>query len=121
MAEGAILGFQRQNIEVEVTGTTVTVPDNNIARLMYYLHCVNSCIPGFEIPERLRRYQNYYLLSDDDRANVVAHALLLKPEILNNEVFFLVGDNDMSELDLRLFYSICGHVLLYCLSVKSIN
>ncbi len=93
----AVFGLQRDSLEVEVTGTTTTVPNNSLARLMYYLKCVRSCLPSLDIPDRLCNYNNYFYMSNDDSKTVVAYAVLLSPDVLNNEVFFPVSDSYMGK------------------------
>ena len=41
--------FNEGRIEVEVIGRTVTIPDNDFARLMYYLSCVDTVISYDEL------------------------------------------------------------------------
>lgn len=68
---------------VKRTGKKCNVPHNNIARLMYYLSCVGSCmqVEGNFFPPRLRQYDEYYSLSDDEKKAVVACAILFNPVV----------------------------------------
>ena len=83
------LGFQ--SLDVKLTGKTVYVPDNYLAKLMYYLSCVAVVL---EINEnnKLLEYQNYYLLSEKEEELVVIFAILFSPKILKEKYLFLVGE-----------------------------
>lgn len=81
--------FVRQGVHVEAIGQAVTVPDNGIAKLMYYLSCMSSCLEDF-IPREFTDYKNYYSLSEDMKAAIVALAILLKPEHIVGKVVFVV-------------------------------
>jgi len=78
----------QQGMHIEATGTRVSVPNNNIARLMYYLSCLNSCIDF--IPEEATQYSKYHLLSEGDKASIVALCVLVSPDLLLGKVLFPV-------------------------------
>jgi len=69
----------------EVYGTSVSIPNNNIARLMYYLKCVSGCLDDI-IPSTYTNYNNYYNLTSLEKKEVVAHALLCSPELLLGKI-----------------------------------
>ncbi len=50
--------FQKNEVELKRTGHTVTVPDNDVARLMYYLNCVYVAVQC-EQDSEIRRFTNY--------------------------------------------------------------
>lgn len=81
----------REGIGIRETGTKVTVPNDSIARLMYYLSCCNSCLEVLE--KRLTNYQNYYSLSAAEKTAVVALAAILSPDELLDNCFIPVDDN----------------------------
>lgn len=66
----ALLG--KTEISIKATGQKCTVPDNPIAKLMYYFNCVCSCIEFDNNPtiRCLRDYENYASLSSDEEAQV---------------------------------------------------
>ena len=58
--------FNEGRIEVEVIGRTVTIPDNDFARLMYYLSCVDTVISYDEL-DLLSDYEKYDLLTVEQK------------------------------------------------------
>ena len=83
------LGYQ--SLDVKLTGKSVYVPDNHLARLMYYLSCV-AVVLEVDKNNKLLEYQNYYLLTEKEEELVVVFALLFNPKILKEKYLFLVGD-----------------------------
>lgn len=67
-------------IGIKDTTVSTTVPNANMARLMYYLNCVNSLV-DFGIPQKYRDYQNYSKNTFDDGNSILIYAHLLSPEI----------------------------------------
>ena len=67
----------------------VSVPQNPKAILMYYLNCVATVIQ-LDDPalSRLKNYQNYYLLSEEETDALLALVILLSPDKLIGKVFF---------------------------------
>ena len=61
----------REN-EYDITnfGTIVTVPNNPIARCMYYLNCVDTVLDIDEFGF-LTDYAKYYLLDNSDKAKLL--------------------------------------------------
>ena len=66
----------------------VSVPQNPKAILMYYLNCVATVIQ-LDDPalSRLKNYQNYYLLSEEETDALLALVILLSPDKLIGKVF----------------------------------
>ena len=90
----AILG--RREIQIKKTGQTVTIPGDPIAKLMYYLDCVCSCVEAdddYSI-RCLRDYSNYSRLSDEEEAKLLILCLALSPDKLIGTVFFPNDDLD---------------------------
>ncbi|CAF1556217.1 unnamed protein product [Rotaria sp. Silwood1] len=81
---------QRNEFEVERTGIRVNVPNNDVARLMYYLNCVCIVIDCNNEPsiQRYTTYQNWYSLSLDEQKVLLALCYTFNPDILQNKVFF---------------------------------
>lgn len=83
------------DISIKAVGKVVSVPNNNIARLMYYLSCVNNCLEknGQKLLEqRHTDYQNFAQLSDEEHTLIVLLALLLSPDELIGLCFFVVDE-----------------------------
>jgi len=77
--------------EVKLRDTTwgVAVPNNDIAKLMYYIHWICTCIEPDDnsIISRLRDYKNYDRLSSNEEAQILALCLALSPDKLIGTVF----------------------------------
>ena len=85
----AIMG--RTEIKVKDTTQNTTIPNNDIAKLMYYLNCVCACIEPDDNStiNRLRDYKNYDRLSSDEEAQLLALCLALSPDKLIGTIFHL--------------------------------
>ena len=87
--------LERQQIGIKDTTTKTTVPNNPVAKLMYYFNCVCTCIDDSDDStfRRLRQYQsNYNSLSDEEEAMLLVLCLALSPDKLIDSVFFLSED-----------------------------
>ncbi len=71
--------FPTNNIKFARTGVTANVPNNDVARLMYYLNCVCVTIDCANDPEiqRYTSYSNWYRLSTDEKNHLLDSATLL--------------------------------------------
>jgi len=78
-----------ERVGIKKTGSKVTVPRNPTAKLMYYLDCVAHVIQ-LDNPNlsRLRNFERYYLLNDDEIDALLALVLLFSPDELIGKVFF---------------------------------
>lgn len=75
--------------EVEKTGVSVTVPNNDIAKCMYYLSCVCNTIECNE--GNIRRYtdyKNYWRMDEEDEEIIYKLCLTLSPDEFEDKVFF---------------------------------
>jgi hypothetical protein len=84
------LAFQRDEISVECTGTVTTVPNNDVARLMYYLNCVCTVIDCNHDPDiqRFTNYRNWSYLTVSEQAQLLVVCYTFSPDVFNNQVFF---------------------------------
>ena len=82
------LNYDYNSLKVETTGQTVYVPNNDLARLMYYLDCVLAVIQ-YEEDSRLTDYQNYLRLTEEEKKAVYALAALFQPNIFINAGVFI--------------------------------
>ena len=78
-----------QSLDVKQIGAHTTVPDNNLAKLMYYLSCVFTVIQ-FEDSYKYTNYSQYYLLSPEDEQTVLALAALFNPKIMIEASLFII-------------------------------
>ncbi|CAF3359138.1 unnamed protein product [Rotaria socialis] len=91
--------FGRQQLQIKRTGVTTTVPNNDVARCMYYLKCVCTTVECDDANIlRFTNYNNYWALSDDEDEIVFKLCLALSPDVLDDKVFFhsdaLCGDSN---------------------------
>jgi len=82
-----------EDVQVELIGQRTTVPNDNIAKLMYYLSTLSSCLDHM-IPDDYTSYTTYYNLSYQDKVEVVTLAILLSPDLLMGKVIFPVEAGD---------------------------
>ena len=78
------------------TSKNITVPNNDVAKLMYYLDCVSSVLnyKGFS---EYTNYNNYYNLSEQDMKELLVLINTFNPKILMDVgVFILTEDLDIN-------------------------
>ena len=66
-------------VQIRPFGVVVDVPDDDVAKLMYYLSCVDTVI-NYNIIDRLSDYKNYNLLTVDDLTLLFQLVLLFYPQ-----------------------------------------
>ena len=87
----------RDRFGLRPTSVRTKVPDDDVARLMYYLHCVFTAIEYKDQDvRRYRDYQEYDSLSYQEQRMVWFLASTLSPDEFDDKVFFhsdeLCGD-----------------------------
>lgn len=81
--------FQHHHYTLNDNSTNVIVPNNDIARLMYYLDCVCSTIEYNDNDiRRFRNYNHWSSLSTEDIRLLLMLCHTLNPTVFNNKVFF---------------------------------
>ena len=87
--------FGRTQVQLKKTGVNVTIPDSPTAKLMYYFDCVCSCAePDADSSiRRLRSYNNYSSLSNEEQAKLLVLCLALSPDKLIGSIFFPAEDD----------------------------
>jgi len=84
------------SITIKAVGKLTSVPNNNIARLMYYLSCVNNCLDkdgqSSLLDSRHTDFRNYDKLQDEEQTLIVLLSLLLSPDELIGVCFFVVDE-----------------------------
>ena len=81
--------FGTNSLEIEQTGQTTQVPNNDVARCMYYLACVCNTIECNE--GQIRRYtdyKNYWRLSNAEHEIVYKLCITLSPDEFEDKIFF---------------------------------
>lgn len=80
--------------KVEAIGELVTIPDNDIAKLMYYLSCVDTVINhDQEEDDILTDFQHYYLLTETQKNILFYLVLLFNPLIFFDAGVFIKDEN----------------------------
>ncbi|CAF0751734.1 unnamed protein product [Rotaria sordida] len=81
--------IQSTNFDVKAFGKNVTIPNADIAKIMYYIDCVCTVIDynDREI-QRYRNYSNWANMSDAEDRLIFILALALSPDELEKKVFF---------------------------------
>ena len=91
----ALMGRTQVHLK-KIDSSRASVPDNPKAKLMYYLNCIAYCI---EIDDdstmrRLRNFENYSSLSDEEEAKLLILILALSPDELIGKILFPADDSD---------------------------
>ena len=97
-----------KNVKVRTFGEKTTVPNHEIARLMYYLNCVYSVIEYDD--NTLTDYKNYDGLTGEEMLAVYAIAKIFHPSIFINAGIFIV-DQKLLFGDANKFYEITDETI----------
>ena len=97
------LGYK--SLKVEDNTVEVHIPDNDTAKLMYYLSCVSTVIM-YDKANKLTDYKNYDLLTIDEMADVYACAILLNPKMFLDAGIFIINPNLLTRGLCNQFYKI---------------
>ena len=100
----------QNKLKVEPYGTTTTVPQNNIAKLMYYLDCVLTVIE-YNRNSKLTDYKNYNNLNNEEEKLVIELALLLNPKIFIDAGIFILNSNLLPDSSDNKFYKITDETI----------
>ena len=92
-------------LKVERTGTVVHVPDNDLARLIYYLNCVLVVIQ-YEKNNKLTDYEHYYYLTSEEEKAVYGLAALFTPKIFIDAGVFILNPDLVPYGSSNTFYKI---------------
>ena len=84
----ATLGLNR--VRVDIYGEEVIVPNDNIAKLMYYLNCISTVI-DYQEPNILTNFRHYARLDKQERQVVYELATLLDPQLFIDKGIFIVN------------------------------
>ena len=98
-----------KNIRIKDSDKFTTIPDNAIAKLMYYLHCVSSVI-GI-IDHVLTDYQNYDELTSEQLVEVYNKSTEYSPDkFLSHKIFIINQDLPNNSLE-NEFYEITDETI----------
>ena len=103
----ATLGMNK--LKVEPYGNLTTVPNNIIAKLMYYLSCISSVIEYDD--NTLTDYQNYDDLTDEQLLAVLALAKLMDPQLFIDAGIFIVDPKLLPDSSGNQFYKITDETI----------
>lgn len=83
--------LNQTQIGVKDDTVSTSVPNNSIARLMYYLNSICTLVPIDDQGKfaKLRRYQNYLSLNQDEIDVLIQITALINPKVLLNNCLFV--------------------------------
>jgi len=90
----ALVGSVETELSIRAVGVSVNIAEDNIAKLMYYLNSMHTCLGGEIIPDQFTDHRRYYSLSNDEKTAVVALSVLLSPDLLLGKVIFPVDNGN---------------------------
>lgn len=80
---------QRNQVGFKQTSVHTSVPDNDVARLMYYFSCVCTSIEyDDDNIDRYRNYKNWSSLSYNETRVLLALCITFSPDLFDNKIFF---------------------------------
>ena len=97
------LGYK--SLKVEDNTVEVQVPENDTAKLMYYLSCVSTVIM-YDKANKLTDYRNYNSLTLEEQADVYACAILLNPKMFLDAGIFIINPKLLTRGLSNQFYKI---------------
>jgi len=97
--------FTNNRMRVEAIGRKVTIPDNDYAKLMYYLSCVGTVI-NYDKMDELGDYNRYYLLNAEQKEIILKACEALNPKIFISAGVFIVDEKLLPDNNCNQFYQI---------------
>uniref|UniRef100_A0A1I8HWC2 MCM_N domain-containing protein n=1 Tax=Macrostomum lignano TaxID=282301 RepID=A0A1I8HWC2_9PLAT len=98
MAHAQFAQVNRHNLQVQETSKRASVANDPIARLMYYLKCVENVDCG-DFPSYMTDYANYRRLSQNQRNSIIATASRNEPD----DVLLFVEVDELPDNDANKF------------------
>ena len=96
--------FNRMHVQ-EMDMEIVDIPDDDVAKLMYYLSCVDTVI-NYQGIDRLSDYQNYDSLSVDELTLLFKLVLIFNPKYFVEKGVFIIDENLLPDNLSNQFYKI---------------
>jgi hypothetical protein len=86
----AAVYYRRNEVGIKNISVKTNVANNDVARLMYYLHCVCTAIEIEQDAEvrRFTSYDNWAGLSVDEQTVLLRLCYTFSPDILEDKIFF---------------------------------
>jgi hypothetical protein len=97
--------ISQNKFKVEHIGKEVTVANNDYAKLMYYLSCIDSVI-NYGKMNMLIDYENYHLLSATQKEIILNLCKKLNPRIFIDAGIFIVDEKLLPDNYSNRFYKI---------------
>ncbi|KAK3087776.1 hypothetical protein FSP39_010472 [Pinctada imbricata] len=97
----------RNQIGIKSVGTTVHCANVPRAKLMFYLDCICTVLE-LDDPDinRLKDYDNYWRLSDEEEIQLLIYCAMLSPDKLIEKCIFFDKDGDICGSGLNAFFEI---------------
>ncbi|KAK3088898.1 hypothetical protein FSP39_025221 [Pinctada imbricata] len=97
----------RAQIGLKKTGSTVHVPDDPRAKLMFYLNCMCNVL-DLDDPNmsRLTNYGDYWCLSAEEEGKLLLLCLMLSPDVLSGKCIFLDEEGEMCGNSKNAFFEL---------------
>ena len=123
------LNLKYQKIGIKSVGVKTTIPENNLAKLMYYLNCV-FVVVQYDENKKFTDYSNYYLLSIEEEQLLLTLVRQFNPKFMRENNLFIVDPNlipsDMTNeffqiTDERLGFHVNSEILVAGKAVKVKN
>ncbi|KDR76199.1 hypothetical protein GALMADRAFT_210854 [Galerina marginata CBS 339.88] len=83
------------SMDFKETGYTMVIPDDDLARLMYYLHCVTVGVGLDVLQDDLVDFRNYNRLSQARITLVLKYAIEFSPDEFLNKLIFLDDEGEV--------------------------
>ena len=94
-----IISGERHSFGIEYDANTSTVnPTHPVEKLMYYLHCIDYCMGSNVIDAKHRNYAKYFILNQQEKAEVIVLALAFSPDKLMEAKAMIMVENGNSIL-----------------------
>ena len=93
-------------LHVKSIGETVTIPNDDVARLMYYLSCVKTVIDYDNEDDILTDFENYDLLNVEQLTVLFSLVILFNPKIFINSGVFILDPSLVPVGSTNEFYQI---------------
>ena len=97
--------INQSTIKMEPFGVIATVPNDDYARLMYYLSCVETVI-NYDKMNKLSDYENYKSLNSTQKKLLLDLCELMDPKLLIGARIFRVNEDLLLDNNSNQFYKI---------------